>query len=113
MVALADKLETLAGMFAIGNLPSGDKDPFALRRHALGVVRMLVEKDLALELTPLVTLAFGLFKNVPAGAQAQLTDFIYDRLAASLREQGYTAQEVDAVLALRPQIGRASCRERV
>jgi glycyl-tRNA synthetase beta chain len=103
VAALADKLETLAGMFAIGNLPSGDKDPFALRRHALGVVRMLVEKDLPLELAPLVTLAFGLFKNVPAGAQAQLTDFIYDRLAASLREQGYTAQEVDAVLALRPQ----------
>jgi glycyl-tRNA synthetase beta chain len=103
VAALADKLETLAGMFAIGNLPSGDKDPFALRRHALGVVRMLVEKDLPLELAPLVTLAFGLFKNVPAGPQAQLTDFIYDRLAASLREQGFTPQEVDAVLALRPQ----------
>ncbi|HWI79733.1 MAG TPA: glycine--tRNA ligase subunit beta, partial [Ramlibacter sp.] len=103
VVALADKLETLAGMFAIGNLPSGDKDPFALRRHALGVVRMLVEKDLPLELAALVTLAFGLFKEAPPEAPAQLTDFIYDRLAASLREQGYTAQEVDAVLALRPQ----------
>jgi glycyl-tRNA synthetase beta chain len=103
VVALADKLETLAGMFAIGNLPSGDKDPFALRRHALGVVRMLVEKDLPLELAGLLALAFGVFKDAPAQAQAQLTDFIYDRMAASLREQGYTAQEVDAVLALRPQ----------
>jgi len=103
VVALADKLETLAGMFAIGNLPSGDKDPFALRRHALGVVRMLVEKDLPLELASLVTLGFGVFKQAPAEAPAQLTDFIYDRLATSLREQGYTAQEVDAVLALRPQ----------
>jgi glycyl-tRNA synthetase beta chain len=103
VVALADKLETLAGMFAIGNLPSGDKDPFALRRHALGVVRMLVEKDLPLDLGALVTLAFGVFKQPSAEAPAQLTDFIYDRLAASLREQGYTAQEVDAVLALRPQ----------
>ena len=103
VVALADKLETLAGMFAIGNLPSGDRDPFALRRHALGVVRMLVEKDLPLELAALVTLAFGLFKEAPPEAPAQLTDFIFDRLAASLREQGYTAQEVDAVLALRPQ----------
>ena len=103
VVALADKLETLAGMFAIGNLPSGDRDPFALRRHALGVVRMLVEKDLPLELAALVTLAFGVFKDAPPEAQAQLTDFIYDRLAASLREQGYTPQEVDAVLALRPQ----------
>lgn len=103
VVAMADKLETLAGMFAIGNLPSGDKDPFALRRHALGVVRMLVEKELPLELAALVTLAFGVFKDAPAEAPAQLTDFIYDRLAASLREQGYSAQEVDAVLALRPQ----------
>ena len=103
VVALADKLETLAGMFAIGNLPSGDKDPFALRRHALGVVRMLVEKDLALEVGPLVTLAFGLFRQAPADAPAQLTDFIYERLAGALRELGYSAQEVDAVLALRPQ----------
>jgi glycyl-tRNA synthetase beta chain len=103
VVALADKLETLAGMFAIGNLPSGDKDPFALRRHALGVVRMLVEKDLALEVGQLVALAFGAFKDVGAEAAAQLTDFIYDRLAGALREQGYSAQEVDAVLALRPQ----------
>jgi glycyl-tRNA synthetase beta chain len=103
VVALADKLETLAGMFAIGNLPSGDKDPFALRRHALGVVRMLVEKDLPLDLGALVTLAFGVFEGAAGQAQPQLIDFIYDRLAASLREQGYSAQEVDAVLALRPQ----------
>jgi glycyl-tRNA synthetase beta chain len=103
VVALADKLETLAGMFAIGNLPSGDKDPFALRRHALGIVRMLVEKDLPLDLSALVTLAFRVFKDAPGEAHSQLADFIYDRLAASLREQGYSAQEVDAVLALRPQ----------
>jgi len=103
VVALADKLETLAGMFAIGNLPSGDKDPFALRRHALGVVRMLVEKDLPLEVGELVTLAFGAFKEAPSSAAGQLTEFIYERLAGSLREQGYSAQEVDAVLALRPQ----------
>ncbi|HEY0295577.1 MAG TPA: glycine--tRNA ligase subunit beta, partial [Bordetella sp.] len=54
VVALADKLETLAGMFGIGNLPSGDKDPFALRRHALGVIRMLIEKDLPLDLDALL-----------------------------------------------------------
>jgi glycyl-tRNA synthetase beta chain len=103
VVALADKLETLAGMFAIGNLPSGDKDPFALRRHALGVVRMLVEKDLPLQVGELVTLAFGAFDDAPASASGQLTEFLYERLAGSLREQGYSAQEVDAVLALRPQ----------
>jgi glycyl-tRNA synthetase beta chain len=103
VVALADKLETLAGLFAIGQLPTGDKDPFALRRHALGVVRMLMEKDLPLSLQELVTVALGLFPQAQPGTAEQLTDFIYERLAGLLREQGYSAQEVDAVLALRPQ----------
>ena len=102
-VALADKLETLVGMFGIGNLPTGDKDPFALRRHALGVIRMLVEKDLPLDVSALVTGAAPVFAGKITNASAALTDFIYDRLAGSLREQGYSAQEVDAVLALRPQ----------
>ena len=103
VVALADKLETLVGMFGIGNLPTGDKDPFALRRHALGVIRMLVEKDLPLDLGGLLASAVPAFADKIADATAALTDFIYDRLAGSLREQGYSAQEVDAVLALRPQ----------
>ncbi|WP_027994514.1 glycine--tRNA ligase subunit beta [Simplicispira psychrophila] len=106
VVALADKLETLVGMFGIGNLPTGDRDPFALRRHALGVIRMLVEKDLPLDVTALLASAAPAFgdkiEDAPA-ALAALADFIYDRLAGSLREQGYSAQEVDAVLALRPQ----------
>jgi glycyl-tRNA synthetase beta chain len=103
VVALADKLETLVGMFGIGNLPSGDKDPFALRRHALGVIRMLIEKDLAIDLSALVALAMPVFGDKIADASAPLTAFVYDRLAGSLREQGYSAQEVDAVLALQPQ----------
>ena len=102
-VALADKMETLVGMFGIGNLPTGDKDPFALRRHALGVIRMLTEKDLPLDLGALVAGAVPAFGDRIADASPALTDFIYDRLAGSLREQGYSAQEVDAVLALRPQ----------
>ncbi|RYY59324.1 MAG: glycine--tRNA ligase subunit beta, partial [Comamonadaceae bacterium] len=102
-VALADKLETLAGLFAIGQLPSGDKDPFALRRHALGIVRMLIEKDLPLALDQLLAQAVALFPQAPANTRELLADFIFDRLAGSLREQGYSAQEVDAVLALRPQ----------
>ncbi|TDQ41758.1 glycine--tRNA ligase subunit beta [Tepidicella xavieri] len=102
-VALADKLETLVGMFGIGNLPSGDKDPYALRRHALGVVRMLIEKDLPLDLPALLALAVPVFGDKVTDPSAALTDFIYDRLAGSLRDQGYSAQEVDAVLALRPQ----------
>ena len=103
VVALADKLETLVGMFGIGNLPTGDRDPFALRRHALGVIRMLVEKDLPLEMNALLAGAVPAFGDKITDASAQLADFIYDRLAGSLREQGYSAQEVDAVLALRPQ----------
>jgi glycyl-tRNA synthetase beta chain len=103
VVALADKVETLAGLFAIGQLPTGDKDPFALRRHALGIVRMLMEKDLPLELDAIVTEALGLFAQAKQETAQQLTDFIYERLAGLLREQGYSAQEVDAVLALRPQ----------
>jgi glycyl-tRNA synthetase beta chain len=103
VVALADKLETLAGLFAIGQLPTGDKDPFALRRHALGVVRMLMEKDLPLELGALVTQALGLFPQAKPETSEQLTEFIYERLAGLLREQGYSSQEVEAVLALRPQ----------
>ncbi|MES3000387.1 MAG: glycine--tRNA ligase subunit beta [Pseudomonadota bacterium] len=102
-VALADKLETLAGLFAIGQLPTGDKDPFALRRHALGIVRMLIEKDLPLELDSLLASAVALFPQANAETTRLLSEFIYDRLAGALREQGYSAQEVDAVLALRPQ----------
>jgi len=103
VVALADKLETLVGMFGIGNLPSGDKDPFALRRHALGVIRMLIDKDLAIDLSALLALAAPVFGNKITDASAALTEFIYDRLAGGLREQGFSAQEVDAVLALQPQ----------
>ena len=103
VVALADKLETLVGMFGIGNLPSGDKDPFALRRHALGVIRMLIEKDLAIDLSALLALAVPVFADKITDASEPLTAFIYDRLAGGLREQGFSAQEVDAVLALQPQ----------
>jgi len=102
-VALADKLETLGGLFAIGQLPTGDRDPFALRRHALGIVRMLMEEDLPLSLRELIAESLGLFPQATDQTTVQLTDFIYERLAGSLREQGYSAQEVDAVLALRPQ----------
>ena len=107
VVALADKLETLVGMFGIGNQPTGDKDPFALRRHALGVIRMLQESDLPLGLDDLLLAAAEAFSEIPGFDRergiAALLDFSYERLAGSLREQGFSAQEVDAVLALRPQ----------
>ncbi|MBS0450806.1 MAG: glycine--tRNA ligase subunit beta [Proteobacteria bacterium] len=107
VVALADKLETLVGMFGIGNLPSGDRDPFALRRHALGVIRMLVEKKLPLELQSLLAKAAQQFSAVAGfdadGAVSGLQAFVFDRLSGSLREQGASAQEADAVLVSQPQ----------
>jgi glycyl-tRNA synthetase beta chain len=105
VVALADKLETLVGMFGIGQIPTGDRDPFALRRHALGVIRMLAEGDLDLPVNSLLTAATEIFATVDGfkPAETVLADFIYDRLAGSLREQGCTAQEVDAVVSQRPQ----------
>lgn len=103
IVALADKLETLVGMFGIGNLPTGDRDPFALRRHALGVIRMLVEKNLGLDLETLLVSTLPAFGDKIQDATPQLVEFIYDRLANMFREQGYSAQEVEAVLALQPQ----------
>ncbi|HSN62702.1 MAG TPA: glycine--tRNA ligase subunit beta [Azonexus sp.] len=105
VVALADKLETLVGMFGIGQIPTGDRDPFALRRHALGAIRMLSEGNLNLPLNELLTAAASAFAAIDGfkPAESALADFIYDRLAGSLREQGYTAQEVDAVVSQRPQ----------
>jgi glycyl-tRNA synthetase beta chain len=102
VVALADKIETLVGMFGIGNVPTGDKDPFALRRHALGVIRMLIEKDVTLGLPELLALSAPVFGDKITGGAEALIDFVYDRLSGSLREQGFSAQEVDAVMALRP-----------
>ena len=101
-VALADKLETLAGLFAIGQLPTGDKDPFALRRHALGVLRMLVERGLALSLPAMVAEALALFPQAPASTQEALLNFLFERLNGYLRERGSSAREVEAVVAVRP-----------
>ncbi len=105
IVALADKLETLVGMFGIGQIPTGDRDPFALRRHALGVIRMLAENDLDLPLDQLLALAGSAFAAVDGfkPSDPALADFIYERLAGNLREQDFTAQEVDAVVSQRPQ----------
>jgi glycyl-tRNA synthetase beta chain len=101
-VALADKLETLAGLFGIGEKPTGERDPYALRRHALGVLRMLKEGALPLDLGALVDRALaafpaGMLKD--AGARVALLAFCNDRLAGLLRDEGYGAHEIEAVLA--------------
>jgi glycyl-tRNA synthetase beta chain len=105
-VAIADKLETLAGLFGIGQLPTGDRDPFALRRHALGVIRILIERDLPLSLADLIKEAFEVFpKELKlADAGADLQTFVFERLRGYFADAGYTAQEIDAVLSQRPQL---------
>ena len=104
-VALADKLEALAGLFGIGQIPTGDKDPFGLRRAAIGALRILIEKRIALPLRTLIGLGFQAFNSVAttSAVPEPLADFLYDRLRAHLREQGYSANQVEAVLAQRPE----------
>jgi glycyl-tRNA synthetase beta chain len=108
LLALADKLETLTGMFGVGNLPTGDKDPFALRRQALGVIRILLRAPFdAMHLDHLLESGLGILAkecDIDADkAKTELYQFILDRFAVNLKDQGYSAFEVDAVLSLRPQ----------
>ena len=110
ILALADKLETLIGIWGVGLAPTGDKDPYALRRHALGICRLLLEKNLALNLPELITLARKQFPQQEVQDKALPEDiyiFIIDRLRAYLREQSvagkpFTSAEIDAVLSQSP-----------
>ena len=100
VLAVADKLETLFGLFSIGQMPSGDKDPFALRRHALGILRILIEKNLnKIDLNTLLAAAEKGFGSSNPHEQ-ELISFFSDRLTVMLREQGYSPQQVDAVMPL-------------
>ncbi|HEX8957283.1 MAG TPA: glycine--tRNA ligase subunit beta [Burkholderiaceae bacterium] len=103
-VAIADKLETLVGIWGIGLQPTGDRDPFALRRHALGILRMLIEKRLPLRLNTLLSDATALFAGNAQfkNPQAEVLNFLYDRLRGMLRERGYAANEIEAVVAQQP-----------
>jgi glycyl-tRNA synthetase beta chain len=106
-VALADKLETLVGLFSIGEKPTGDKDPFALRRQALGIIRMLIENKLPLPFVPLIENVLSVFGNLAAdkvAAVQAINEFCLDRLSVNLRENAATPQEVDAVLSLTPAL---------
>jgi glycyl-tRNA synthetase beta chain len=98
-VALADKLDAIAGLFSIGQQPTGEKDPFGLRRAALGVVRILVESQLRLSLFELARAAFEPFKSK---APNELTQFVYDRFAGYLKDLGYSTLQVESVLCMRP-----------
>jgi glycyl-tRNA synthetase beta chain len=103
-VALADRLDTLVGIFAIGQLPSGDKDPYALRRAALGVLRIMIENQIDLDLQQLLTLAAQQYDaNIKADKAVEpVMEFIFDRLRAYYQEQGIRPDVLDAVTALKP-----------
>ena len=111
ILAIADKLETLVGIWGVGLAPTGDKDPYALRRHALGVCRLLLEKNLSLNLPALVELARAQFSQKDVQEKANAGDiyaFIIDRLRAYLRDQSiagkpFTSAEIDAVLSQEPE----------
>ena len=103
-VALAERLDTLVGIFGIGLIPTGDKDPFALRRAALGILRMLMEKRLPLDLMWLLELARGQFdpEQIASSVALDVFQFMQDRLRVYLKDQGFAAAQVEAVVVLAP-----------
>lgn len=104
MLALAEKIDTLAGIFSIGLIPSGDRDPYALRRAALGAIRILIEKNLDLDLEALTDKALELLPHGfdSAATRSAVLDFLYERLRGYCLDQGYRHDEFEAVLAIRP-----------
>ncbi len=118
VVALADKLETLVGMFGIGNLPTGDKDPFALRRHALGVARIIIDKDLPLEISKLISLSHQTFEGkgiepLSPNLQGLLEVFCQERLARMLESEGSDIGAVFAALAVQGMPHWSALRKRL
>ncbi|BEI34293.1 glycine--tRNA ligase subunit beta [Polynucleobacter sp. HIN5] len=111
VLAIADKLETIVGIWGVGLAPTGDKDPYALRRHALGICRLLLEKNLPLNLKQLIGLAKQQFSNLVLKVEVDeevIYQFILDRLKAYLKDQAvdgatFSPLEIDAVLSTHPQ----------
>ncbi len=103
-VALADKIDILVGIFGINLVPTGDKDPFALRRHALGVLRILIEKQLPLDLMQLLELAHAQFPKemLSDSVAVDLHAFMLDRLRSYLREHQFSQDEIESVLSQSP-----------
>ncbi|WP_374495263.1 glycine--tRNA ligase subunit beta [Zoogloea sp.] len=103
-LAVADKLDALVGFFGIGQIPTGDKDPFGLRRAALGVLRILMEAPLPLDLGDLISISVESYPPnlLTAEVRSPLYDFMLERLRNTLRDAGHAQDAVDAVLALKP-----------
>ena len=97
IVAIADKIETLIGLFSIGEKPTGDKDPFALRRQVIGIIRILTEKNISLNLNTTIS---DSIKTTKLAESKDLNSFIYDRISNFFKDQGYAALDIEAVLAI-------------
>ncbi|MEI6542690.1 MAG: glycine--tRNA ligase subunit beta [Methylococcales bacterium] len=104
VLALAEKVDTLAGIFSAGLIPTGDKDPYALRRAALGILRTLIENNLTLDLVEAITFSLSLFTHPfdKAATQSAVIEFIFDRLKGYCLDKGYSADEFDAVITVKP-----------
>ncbi|HEY8219665.1 MAG TPA: glycine--tRNA ligase subunit beta, partial [Methylobacter sp.] len=104
ILAIAEKIDTLVGIFAVGLIPTGDKDPYALRRAALGILRTIIESKLNINIIELVEFAGAQIKTASdqSATSGRVIDFIFDRLKGYCLDQGYTADEFDAVITVNP-----------
>lgn len=104
IVALADKIDTLCGIFSAGLIPTGDKDPYALRRAAIGVLRIIIENRLSLNIRDLIDFALYQFTHAfdIDATRSAVTDFVFDRLEGYCLDQGYTVDEFEAVISVSP-----------
>ena len=104
VLAIAEKIDTLTGIFSAGLIPTGDKDPYALRRAALGILRTLIENNLTLDIRELIEFSLSLFTHPfeVVSTEAAVIDFVFDRLKGYCLDKGYSADEFDAVITVKP-----------
>ncbi len=104
ILAIAEKVDTLTGIFSAGLIPTGDKDPYALRRAALGILRTLIENNLTLDICALIEFSLDIYTHSfdEAATQVAVIDFIFDRLKGYCLDKGYSADEFDAVITVKP-----------
>jgi glycyl-tRNA synthetase beta chain len=104
ILAIAEKVDTLTGIFSAGLIPTGDKDPYALRRAALGILRTLIENNLTLDICELIEFSLDTYTHSfdEAGTSLAVIDFIFDRLKGYCLDKGYSADEFDAVITVKP-----------
>jgi glycyl-tRNA synthetase beta chain len=104
ILSIAEKLDTLCGIFSTGLIPTGDKDPYALRRAALGILRIIIENKLELDIIELISFALAQYKHTFEKEKTQklVVDFVFERLKGYCLDQSYSADEFEAVIAVKP-----------